>query len=203
MNSQRPFCSYQTEGIEKLFASLYVALGVAVLGTGGQLIQDQLYGPVLGGKEMMIGALSLGFGLLHAYAIYCSHDLKLRQIYIRATACIWLGFAWIYLAGPLHKAGAVTCGVFAYWCILTSYMLGKKMQMLDRYAILSFYRELERKIIRLEAEMDTWAPGQYRAPISPGGARPLIPTYQFLLSDHSPQEFRAAMQGLVQGGILP
>ncbi len=148
-------CSYQTEGNEKLFASLFLALGLSVLVSGGTLIKDPLYAASLGGKEMMIGAASACYGLLALWSIG-TRNLQLRRVIMFGTAIVWLGFAYFYLTGNLHKAGAVTCFVFAYWALWCNFHLGQKMVMQEYHQLISWKRETDKRLDKIDEAIREW-----------------------------------------------
>lgn len=91
-------------------ATLFLALGLTIVLSGGEAINDDLYGLPLW-KAVLSGAAQLVLGLGYWWAI-CRGSFFWRHVCSVMVALIWASFIGLYLSGPYHKIGSVTCGVF-------------------------------------------------------------------------------------------
>lgn len=96
-------------------ATLFSALGLTIVLSQGQIINDDLYGIPMW-KAMLSGATQLIIGIGYWWAI-CTRSFFWRHIFSIIAALVWFSFVGLYLSGPYHKIGAVTCGVFALFRI--------------------------------------------------------------------------------------
>ena len=106
---------YNRPTLEQEQATLFFLLGAAILLSRGSLIDDDLYGlPTW--KALLSGFAQLLLGIGYWLAIY-KQSFFWRHIFSTAAAIIWFSFIGLYLSGPYHQIGAVTCGVFALFRI--------------------------------------------------------------------------------------
>lgn len=93
-------------------AILCFALGLSLMLTRGEIVNDSLYRPSTPLQAQATGLLLTLYGTLYAFALH-------RRWGVVAALCaaiaiiLWCVFVWFFLQSALHRVGAVTCGVLS------------------------------------------------------------------------------------------
>lgn len=130
-------------------AVLFLALGVATLGTLGKIIDGPLYEGILNGKAMLIGAVETLYGVGYLLVIRWRLERE-RTLFAFAAVLIWCGFAGFYLRSDLHKVGAVTCLVLAASQIYGERCRWRMQKIKQTAEELASWHALEERIAQLE-----------------------------------------------------
>ena|SRR6266850_769023 len=106
-------------------AILFIALGIAILLSGGSIIQDKVYQDPAIGSAVIVGGVQFLFGVFYLLSIhYRKHYWCMCFSWI--SAMIWFGFTGFYFANSLHKIGAITCLILGCTNAICCYMCARR-----------------------------------------------------------------------------
>jgi len=106
-------------------AILFLALGAAILLSGGDIVQDNVYHNPSIGNAVIIGFVQFLFGLLYFLSIHFKKH-HLCMVFSWLAALIWFGFTGFYLSNDNHRIGAITCLILGCTNAICCYSCNRK-----------------------------------------------------------------------------
>lgn len=140
-------------------ALLSFSLGLSLLLTNGEIVNDQLYRPLWPYRTHFPGLGLMLYGALYAYGLTARRPAIMAGCAVFATL-LWSAFIWFFLNSPLHRIGAVTCGVLA---VSQLYDVGAWVFYRHRVNVHQEKRRWQQmwlSIKRIEAGVQAWQVGQ-------------------------------------------
>ena len=93
-------------------ALLFVWLGASIFLSNGHIIQSPVYHNIVAQNSVPIGIVQFALGIIYFSAVQFQCRAA-RIICAWIVVFAWFGFAGFYIAGSLHRIGAITCVVLA------------------------------------------------------------------------------------------
>jgi len=106
-------------------AILFLILGTAILLSGGNIVQDTLYGNPSIFNAAVAGVIQFFFGFFYLFSIHFK-QYHFCILFSWIAALVWFSFAGFYFANSIHQIGAITCLILGGTNALCCYSCYKK-----------------------------------------------------------------------------